>query len=303
MPKAALLECGSNSLKVHFRAHDSAESRTKKLPWRLGRDVYETGNASPGTLETIVGAISELARDGFQRDSLLAIATEWLREAGNKTDVLGQLRDRAGLYVRILSGREEGSLLAEGYLRAGGGIPATLLDLGGGSAQLVHLSEEKTVLRDSLPLGAIRLFCLGREEGKPWNRRFVEEHIDSVLETAAIVPSPRLVATGGTVKALCKLLGKTLVDPGTVDALIERISREGPPSSLSPERREVFLPGLIVLSKILRALGASELSYQPIPVGRIFFERLMEKTGGRLAEGWRDAILESLKVTTVIRRK
>ncbi|MGQ9588973.1 MAG: Ppx/GppA phosphatase family protein [Planctomycetota bacterium] len=303
MPDGALLECGSNSLKVHYRSPETGEYRGRKFGWRLGRDVYETGRASPKTAAEIIAILSELASEGFERDALLAIATEWLREAADRADVLGQLRDRLQLDVRVLSGREEASLLAEGYLRSGGALPASLLDLGGGSLQVVELSSEKTAVRDSLPLGAIRLWCLGKEEGKPWNRRFVEEHIEAQLENAAIPKSDRVTATGGTVRAAAQVLGKTRMAREEIEALLEDVASEGAPPALSPSRREVFLPGLLVLARILRAAEAKDLVYQPISVGRIFFERLLEKTGGRIPRTWKELALESLRVTAIIRRR
>ena len=299
MPNVLLLECGSNSLKVHFRSGAHEEYHILKFPWRLGRDVYETGSLSDETLAQALRTVEDLVRMGFERKAMLAIATEGLRDARNRTDLLDQLRERLQLQVRVISGREEASLLAEGYLKQGGSIPAFLMDIGGGSVQLVHISAEKTVLRDSLPLGVIRLHCLGEEEGKPWNRAFVEDYVESQLETACLMKVPQINATGGTVKALARVLEKKFLPREEIDALLETVAREGPPAQLRPQRRLIFLPGLIMISKVMHHTGASSLRQISISVGRYFLERLVDRLGRQAAGEGKDGLADAMRITNI----
>lgn len=297
-----LLECGSNSLKVHFRTGVSGDIQCLKFPWRLGRDVCETGSLSDETVSRAVRTVEDLVGMGFERRSLLAIATEGLRDARNRADVLAQLRDRWEIPVRVISGREEASLLAEGYLKLGGATPAYLMDIGGGSVQLVHLSAERTILRDSLPLGAIRLQCLGEEEGKPWNRKFVEDHIEEQLEAACVMQTSRIHATGGTVKAVARVAEKKIIPRSEIDALLERVAADGPPPILKAERRAVFLPGLLLLAKLMGHTGAEDVQQLSISVGRTLLERLLERVGKRAAGPQKEVVLDHMRITNIWRR-
>jgi exopolyphosphatase/pppGpp-phosphohydrolase len=298
MSRLALLECGSNSLKVHFRSALTGEYRALKLPWRLGRDVFETGSLSVETVEQAIRTVHDLERMGFARESLVAIATEGVRDARNRADVIAQLEERLGLKVRIVTGREEASLLAEGYLKEHGRIPAFLADIGGGSLQLVHISQEKTVLRDSLPLGAIRLHFLGDEEGKPWNRRFVEEFIEGQFETACLMQTDEIHATGGTVKAAAKVLGKRGMPRAELEALLERSAVDGPPLELKPTRREIFLPGLLVLVRLAQRTGAKLVNQVSVSVGAVFLERMLERLGAGGSER-KGLVLDQLRITNI----
>lgn len=299
MAGVALLECGSNSLKVHFRHTAGQPFQSLKFPWQLGRDVFESGVLSEETLAQAIVTVQELARMGFQRKAMVAIATEGFRDARNQADLLGQLRDRLQLPVRVISGREEASLLAEGYSNSGGKIPAFLVDIGGGSVQLVHISAEKNILRDSLPLGAIRLHCLGEEEGKSWNRAFVEDFIESQLETGCLMPSEEVQGTGGTVKAATKVLEMRRIPRAELDSLVDRVDREGPPPDLKPHRRAVFLPGLLILSKLMERTGAAYLRYVNISVGRIFLQRVLDRLGPAADTGRRDYLVDQMRITNI----
>jgi len=302
MPTMALIECGSNSLKLHYHSRTTGDFHSMSLPWQLGHDVYQTGRLSEETLDQAVSMVEELLRKGFDRKSLMAIATEGLRDAENRDVLLKQLRDRLNLEVRVISGREEASLLAEGYVRLRRTIPAYLVDIGGGSLQLVRISDEKTVLRDSLPLGAIRLYYLGEEDGKRWNKTFVEEYIRNTFEDACLMQMPEIHATGGTMKALAHVLNKKTFVPDEVDKTLADVEREGPPASLKPERQRVFLPGLLVLSHLLRSCATVTVHYLKIPVGRIFLERILDRLG-LLSDGRGKTVLFNQMRITNIRSK
>jgi exopolyphosphatase/guanosine-5'-triphosphate,3'-diphosphate pyrophosphatase len=299
MPAIALLECGSNSLKIHFRAPGSDKTQEITHPWRLGHEVFRTGTLSPSTIDEAQRSVDEVLDMGIQRRHILAVGTEVLREANSRGALLGQLRERLDIKVRVLSPREEASLLAEGYLRGGGKVPACLLDLGGGSLQIVRLLADKSVVRDSFPLGAIRLHALGEEDGRPWNVNLVEAHVDSTLAGGTFTQAEEVHAAGGTVKAVAKVLGREEFEAAEVLPLLEKVRREGPPPELSPQRREVFFAGLIVLERALRHLDARRVLYLSEKIGSILLERILDRLGTGSAGERRVRLLEKLRLTNI----
>ena len=213
----------------------------------------------------------------------------------------------------MISGREEASLLAHGYLERHDTLPALIADIGGGSLELVYLGEDRSILRDSLPLGAIRLHHLGLDrtleilgeagpasEGQ-WDQNLVTSFIDSSFDDASLVSTDEIFATGGT--AIVDVLEKTSFTGEELDALARRIRTEGPPPVLKPDRAEVFLPGVLVLARLIAHARAEKLTYLKIPAGRIFLRRLAQ----RLARGRNDErkrfMMRDLRITAIYPRK
>jgi exopolyphosphatase/guanosine-5'-triphosphate,3'-diphosphate pyrophosphatase len=302
MSTPVVLECGSNSLKAHYRTVTSGIFQKVTFPWRLGHEVYETGRLSEETLKQAIEAIDALLKRGFERRYILPIATGALRDAENPSDLVGQLRERLGLEVRVISGREEASLLAQGYLKTQSRLPALIADIGGGSLELVHLSTERTVLRDSLPLGAIRLYYLGVEDGKTWNRQLVESWIASAFEEASLVKASELHGTGGTMKCIAKVLKKNTVTPGDLSALIDRVASEGPPAELSQSRQTIFLPGILAMKRLLEHCGASKLHHTKVSIGRMFLERLLDRLGASISGTKKNVLLQDMRITNIYPR-
>jgi exopolyphosphatase/guanosine-5'-triphosphate,3'-diphosphate pyrophosphatase len=300
MTTPVVIECGSNSLKAHYRTETSGIFQKVTFPWQLGREVYRTGRLSTETLTGARDAVRSLIDRGFERRALVAIATGALRDAENPGEFTTQLREEMGLEVRVISGREEASLLAHGYLKVRQDLPALLADIGGGSLELVQLTAERTVLRDSLPLGAIRVQYLGESEGQAWNRELVDSWIANSFEEASLVKAREVNGTGGTVKALSRVLGKQNMEVDEISRLIARMETEGPPADLSPERREVFLAGVLVLRKLLDHCGAAVLRYTKISIGRIFLDRLIQHLGASTSGKKRDALLMDMRITNII---
>ena len=109
----------------------------------------------------------------------------------------------------------------------------------------------------------------------------------------------RIHATGGTVKALAKVLEKKLVSRDEVDSLIEVVEREGPPRGLKRARREVFLPGLLVLARLLRHAGATQVHHVNLSVGRMYLERLLERLGAQAQGARKDVVHDQMRVTNI----
>lgn len=92
-------------------------------------------------------------------EEIIAIATTAVREAANRGEFIQYIKDKCGLDIRIISGLEEARLI---YLGIASGMnlgdqQALLIDIGGGSTELIVGDKQQHYLLDSLKLGAIRL--------------------------------------------------------------------------------------------------------------------------------------------------
>lgn len=303
MSTQVILEFGSHSLKVHYRSRSSGIFRKIRYAWGLGHEVYQEGRISRQTTEQAVTTIEELRQKGVRPDSIHAIATGALRDAENGSEFLSRLQQNLGLSVRVITGREEASLLAEGYLERSRRLPALIGDIGGGSLELVYIGEDRTLLRDSLPLGAIRLHHFGADDAGDFDRELVARWIDDTLGEAFLVTADTVYCTGGTAKSIAKVLGQKVVGRDEVAGLENRVAREGPPSDLKPDRAEVFLPGLMVLHRLLLHTNADRLHYLKIPVGRMFMKRFADRIPARGTPQRKNYVLDNLRITSVFPRR
>ena len=301
MLSAVVLELGSHSLKAHFVAAESGLQDTLRFPWSLGHEVYDGGRVSKRSLAEMQTAVAALKAKGFRQEQFFAIATGALRDAEHSALVAKRLGEGSGLSIRVLSGREEASLLAQGYLIGGGRIPAVIADLGGGSLELVSLEgKDQTLLRESLPLGAVRLQNIGEERPGPWDHEFVEEWIDRCFrEEASLLRSDEIHATGGTVKAISNLLGQRVLEPNDIVRVRQQVLAKGAPEDLPASRRRVFLPGILVLEALLRHSKASALHYTNISVGRTLLRRILRRGGATRSAERNEILLKKMRLTAV----
>lgn len=225
--RCAVLDLGSNSF--HLLVADVEASTV--MPVRREREMLHLGRALarhgriPLDLEVrAVATVERLAdlarRSGAQH--VVAVGTEALR-GPERAALVARLGEAAGTPISILDGTEEARL---SYLGARASIdveqePTLVIDLGGGSLELAIGAGDRILWASSLPLGASRLTAMldpldqldpDDVEGPvtPEQLERLRAHIDEELDTiTSIVAShaPRTVlAVGGTVRALARLL-------------------------------------------------------------------------------------------------
>jgi exopolyphosphatase / guanosine-5'-triphosphate,3'-diphosphate pyrophosphatase len=164
--KLAALDVGSNT--VLMLAVECGENENPRVLadmariTRLGRGVDASGHLDPEsaarTLDTIVEFSSHARALGVEE--IVGAATAALRDAANGSDFLASVKQRAGVALEIISGQTEAQL---SYLstRKGLGIRAAekllIVDIGGGSTELIRAEPGHGLEVVSLQLGSVRL--------------------------------------------------------------------------------------------------------------------------------------------------
>ena len=269
-----LVELGAQSMKFHFEV--SHKLKTARLSYALGHDVYATGEISVATIRGISETLESVVRDENPPDCM-CIATSAVRDARNGKFLVREIR-KLGLDVRVLTGLEETLLIAQGYVNRCRGIPALVADVGGGSVEVVYLNRNQTMLRDSLPLGAIRLHYIGRRGHATWSERQAEKWIETQLSKAALVVTDEVFGIGGTIKAIATTLGKRTFNRIELLELEARVRTHGTPVGLKRNRARVFPPGLLVTRKLLEFTRAERITYlKGVSVGRAFLQEYQRR--------------------------
>src|SRR5262249_51177946 len=128
---------------------------------RLGRQSFSTGRLSDEAMELALQAVKTFSRLPRARrvERVRAVATSAVREAENGAAFVRRTRRETGLTVKVVSGLEEARLIFRAAHHALGleGGPHLLLDVGGGSVELVLVHDGRPIWLRSLPLGAARL--------------------------------------------------------------------------------------------------------------------------------------------------
>jgi len=214
--RLAAIDLGSNS--VHMVVADvSSDGRIQvvdrvKEMVRLGRHAFLSGRLTPESMDLAVRAVDTFRRIAVARkvERLRAVATSAVREARNGAAFIRRLRREAGVTVRVISGPEEARLIFRAARHALGldGGPHLLVDVGGGSVELVLVRDGRALWMRSLPLGAARLAerFLTSDPPTVGQVKRLEKHLDreigDLLDDARRAGVARAVGTSGTINTL-----------------------------------------------------------------------------------------------------
>ncbi|MDN5932636.1 MAG: exopolyphosphatase, partial [Pseudonocardia sp.] len=169
MSRVAAIDCGTNSIRllVADAGPDGSlrDVHREMRIVRLGQRVDASGVLAPEALErtrlALVDYTAVLRREGTERVRM--VATSATRDAANRDDFFGMVRDTLGADAEVISGDEEAGLSfvgAVGDLDAADG-PFVVVDVGGGSTELVvgSLVDGKAQVTDarSVDVGSVRI--------------------------------------------------------------------------------------------------------------------------------------------------
>jgi exopolyphosphatase / guanosine-5'-triphosphate,3'-diphosphate pyrophosphatase len=214
--RLAAIDVGSNSVHMVVAdltsaGHLEVVDRVKEMV-RLGRRSFATGRLTTDAMDLAVRALKNFEKLAHVRkvERLRAVATSAVREAENRAVFLRRVKRETGLALEVISGPREASLIFEAARYALGLDRGAylLVDVGGGSVELVCMRDGEPVLLRSLPLGALRLserFLTSDPPSKDNLERFtnhLELELGDVLEEVRNFGIAKAVGTSGTINTL-----------------------------------------------------------------------------------------------------
>ena len=218
--RLAAIDVGSNSVHmvvadVTRGGHLVVVDRVKELV-RLGRRVFLTGRLTAESMDLAARALKHFQQVAQVRrvKRLRVVATSAVREAANRSVFLKRIRRETGLAVEVIDGQEEARLIfnAARYALGLDGGPHLLLDVGGGSVELVLVREGRPLWLRSFPLGAARLterFLTSdppREAQVSALTAHLKRELAEVLDNARRLGVTRTIGTSGTVNSLIAMV-------------------------------------------------------------------------------------------------
>ncbi len=283
----AVIDAGTNSIKFHIGERDVAGRwRTivdRAEVTRLGEGLDQQGVIIDAALERAVAAIAAMVEEAKRHGvrAIAAVGTAGLRIAGNASQVVATIEQRAGVHIEVISGEEE-SRLAYLAAKAGLGLDKgrlVVFDTGGGSSQFTFGHDADVDERFSVDVGAVRYterFGLDRAV----SAAVVKEAMAAIAADLSRLdgrPAPdALVAMGGGVTNITavrhglatydpSLVQGTVLDRAEIDRQIELYrSRDADGRrtivGLQPKRAEVILAGACIIRTIMEKLGMDSLT-------------------------------------------
>ncbi|HSZ69210.1 MAG TPA: Ppx/GppA phosphatase family protein [Solirubrobacteraceae bacterium] len=300
--RLAVIDLGSNSFRlVVFSATGRWWQRTDEIyePVRIGEGMGATGRLGAEPMRRALATLDVFAHfcqaAGLEGGLVDAVATSAIRDAANSADFLALARERSQLAIRVLSREQEARY---GYLAAVNSTTLSdgcVLDLGGGSLQLVRVVDRLPRDSGSWRLGSVRMterFLAGPGPAKRRQLEDLRAHVAHELAQAPWLASaaPRIVGIGGTVRNLAvaaqRALGRpsngvqgTTIERDVLDELVQRLAalpvaeRSGVPG-IKPVRADVILAGALVVLAVLDAGGFERLEVTEAGLREgVFFER------------------------------
>lgn len=216
MMRLAAIDVGSNS--VHMIVADVSREgyvevidRVKEMV-RLGRRSFTTGLLTDEAMDLTVRTLAYFRRlaDLRQVKRIRAVATSAVREASNRNEFIRRIRRETDLAVEIISGHDEAQLIFDAARHALGleGGPYLLVDMGGGSVELVLVKNSRPLWMKSLKLGAARLTerFLASDPPSTAQRKHLLEHLEEeigdLMRQARKARIIRAIGTSGTINTL-----------------------------------------------------------------------------------------------------
>ena len=291
MPRYAAFDIGSNSIRMLAAevdaqgvVHTLAASRRVV---RLGAGVFRQGLLGAAEVTLACQVLTEMAAQCRQLEirTLRVVATSALRDATNRDEFLEPATRILGVPVEVISGLEEARLIHLG-VQAEWPHPKErllILDVGGGSAELILAEQGHLVKAFSKPLGAVRLTEMFLKSDPPdphelaRMEKFIQERVAAPVARFGAVRAKRLIATSATAAAVvCAVnhvtrsrrdhAGRLHATAPQIRALyrelsVKTLAARAKVTGIGPKRAEIIVAGIAVLEQVIRQLAMPRLYF------------------------------------------
>jgi exopolyphosphatase / guanosine-5'-triphosphate,3'-diphosphate pyrophosphatase len=286
--RLAALDVGTNSTRLLVGDVEDgvivAEHAREMVITRLGKGVDRSGRFDPAalrrTLEVLAGYAEVCRRLGVERRRL--VATSATRDAADRQVFVDGVRDLLGVEAEVLSGQAEAAAAYRGATAGlGGDEPTLVVDIGGGSTELIDGDGTTPRAMVSLDIGCVRLFERHLHTDPPTPaevaelRADVAAHLSRVGEVLDPGAAERVVGVAGTVTTVTALaLGLEAYDPrrihrAAVDAAgiaatagklaAMTVAERAALPVMAKGREDVIAAGALLLDELVRKLQIQQV--------------------------------------------
>ncbi len=298
----AAIDIGTNTFRLLIAAigfnpqnhtYSINEKCSKRIITRLGDGIHENGCLNEEAISRSIDALKMFSDTISDSDVYMtsAVATSALRKAENSAFFLERAREAAGLDIKIISGEEEAKITSSGMLLdIKPPETALMVDIGGGSTELIFYSGGKLLLTCSLDLGVVYLAGKYMKNDPPLTIDLDQMRIeitDKIMTEAEHFVGARcnvplqikngtlFLGTAGTITALAAMSqnlsqfdhGKVhnyILSLAEVKNIFSTISfltsgERNKHIPFEPARLDIIVPGTLILLKLMETFGFSKI--------------------------------------------
>jgi exopolyphosphatase / guanosine-5'-triphosphate,3'-diphosphate pyrophosphatase len=282
VPRYAAIDIGSNSIRLEAAevvpGQPTRILASDREVTRLGESVFHAGTVSEDAMKATCTVLARMA--GLYRKldvvGVRAVATSAIRDTRNQREFLARASEAAGTPVEIISGREEARLIHLGVESTWpqSGKRVLIIDIGGGSAEIIASEDGRLREAFSKPLGAVRLreIFLKNDPADPLQlhqmREYIQEKLAGAVRRLGHAGWDRTIATSATAAAVAAAVARLprskrdeidrlRISTAQVRRLFEKISglalaERRKITGIGPRRAEIIVPGVAVLLEFLQ---------------------------------------------------
>jgi exopolyphosphatase / guanosine-5'-triphosphate,3'-diphosphate pyrophosphatase len=280
MTRVAAVDLGTNSTRLLVADVENGrldEVSRRLTITRLGEDVDKRRILLPVAVARVRNCLADYRREleSLGAERTLCIATSSVRDAENGEAFLGEIEWSYGFTTRLLSGDEEAAMMLHGVTAGRPPLDDVLVvDIGGGSTELVHAGDGAVRFATSLDVGCVRIterFLSSDPPSRP-ELAAASAYVRSLLPA---LEASAAIGVAGTITTLATLdLGDDEYDPerthghriplASVEEQLERLAALTTEERLAvpgiePGRAPVIVAGIVVLREVLTAYGLEEI--------------------------------------------
>ncbi len=251
---------------------------------RLGKGVDEHRMINGETFERALKFLQtyRTTSETLHAEKIIAVGTSALRDAANRDEFCSFIQNKTGIKINILSGDDEAEYTFHGAISGFRGKSKifSVLDIGGGSAEIVSGSSSRLISKASLDIGCVRLTERFLQTSPPTSlevaeaRSFIQQELVKV--DLSTVQESKLVGVAGTATTLAALHQKLpRYDPQRVEGYllsyddirnifnqlrIKTLEEIRTVPQISPGRADIILAGILILLEFMEAADAAQIA-------------------------------------------
>jgi exopolyphosphatase/guanosine-5'-triphosphate,3'-diphosphate pyrophosphatase len=289
--RLASIDVGSNSIHMVVAQADADGGITTlwrmKEPVGLGRLSFPAHRLSAESMDRAISVLERFAESARQRqaEKIVAVATSAVREAQNGGDLIERVRRELGLYIRVVSAREEARLiyLAVRHAIKMRGQSHLIVDIGGGSVEFIVGDDKHVHMLESRKLGAARMTAqfvrsdpISQDDLKRLRQNY-EKELGPLCQQIRGLRTVKAIGTSGTLENLATLCGGESDGNGHGAQIIERQRMEkllaqllesrskdrAQIRGLDDQRKDQIVAGAVLVSELFERLNLKRMEICP----------------------------------------
>lgn len=301
----SVIDIGSNTIRlVVYRVDDGGITAILNNKYTAGLAAYvdKRGEMSKEGIDRLVNVMGKFrdAVDLLPDCEVFPFATASLRNITNREEVIERVREATGFDIRVLSGYEEAMLDYRGAVRSMPGEEGLLVDVGGGSTELVFFKAGRAAAARSVPLGSLSLFnkCVSGITPTAGElaamKAEARKALSDALPDAQGYSAQPMCGVGGTARGALALYRGMVGEPpeeGYETQFFSKVLRQAQDNpkkltrrilKIAPERIHTILPGITLLSAAAELYGSRTVVTSKYGVREGYMLSVLESRGVRV---------------------